>query len=67
MSFTIGASTCIDVRYHFILQCIEEGKINVEHASTDAQLADILTKPLGRTRFLELRVKIGMVTVIGHG
>jgi hypothetical protein len=53
----------IEVRFHFIRECIEAGKINVDYVSTDEQLADILTKPLGRTRFLELRSKIGMVMV----
>jgi hypothetical protein len=53
----------IEVRFHFIRQCIEAGKINVNYVSTDAQLTDILTKPLGRTRFIELHAKIGMVTV----
>ena len=53
----------IEVRYHFIRECIEAGKISVDYVSTDEQLADILTKPLGRTRFLELRAKIGMVEV----
>jgi hypothetical protein len=53
----------IEVRYHFIRQCVEEGKINVDYICTDDQLADILTKPLGRNRFIELRTKIGMVSV----
>jgi hypothetical protein len=53
----------IEVRFHFIRQCIEAGKINVNYVSTDVQLTDILTKPLGRTRFIELHAKIGMVTV----
>jgi hypothetical protein len=53
----------IDVRFHFIRECIKAGKINVEHVRTGEQLADILTKPVGRVRFLELREKIGMVKV----
>jgi hypothetical protein len=53
----------IDVRYHYIRECIEAGKISVDYVSTGEQLADILTKPLGRTRFLELRAKIGMVDI----
>jgi hypothetical protein len=53
----------IEVRYHFIRECVTAGKINVEYVRTDEQLADILTKPLGRIRFLELHEKIGMVMV----
>jgi hypothetical protein len=47
--------------FHFICECIDAGKISVDFISTSEQLADILTKPLGRTRFLELCAKIGMV------
>lgn len=50
----------IDVRCHFIRECVEDGKIDVEYTSTVEQLADILTKPLGRVRFQELRDKIDM-------
>jgi hypothetical protein len=53
----------IEVRYHFIRECVTASKINVEYVRTDEQLADILTKPLGRIRFLELHEKIGMVMV----
>ncbi|KAJ8748469.1 hypothetical protein K2173_003365 [Erythroxylum novogranatense] len=34
--------------------------IELEYVNTDKQLADILTKPLARQRFLELREKIGL-------
>ena len=51
----------IDVRFHYIRQCVDEGKITVEFTGTVDQLADLLTKPLGRIRFLELRDKIGIV------
>lgn len=53
----------IDTRYHHIRECIEGGKINVEYVSSDEQLADILTKPLGRVKFQELRAKIGVVEI----
>jgi hypothetical protein len=53
----------IELRYHYIRECIEAGKISVDYVSTGEQLIDILTKPLGCTRFLELRAKIGMVDI----
>jgi hypothetical protein len=53
----------IEVRYHFIRECVEAGKICAEHISTGDQLADILTKPLARVRFQELRTRLGMVNV----
>lgn len=53
----------IDSRYHYIRDCIEKGVVDVDHVGTDDQLADILTKPLGRVRFVELRSKLGAVEV----
>ena len=39
---------------------VEAGKINIAHVRTEDQLADILTKSLGRAKFQEMRVAIGM-------
>jgi hypothetical protein len=50
----------IDVRYHFIRNCVETGQVEVEHVRTENQHADILTKPLSRFRFEELKEKISM-------
>jgi len=38
----------IDTKFHFIRECVEEGKVEVEHVGTADQLADIFTKALGR-------------------
>jgi hypothetical protein len=53
----------IDVKYHYIRECIEDDKVDVSHVSTDGQLADILTKALGRVKFIEMRLKLGVVEV----
>jgi hypothetical protein len=37
----------IDTRYHFMRQCVEEGRLTEEQVNTNNQLADILTKSLG--------------------
>jgi hypothetical protein len=47
----------IDTRHHFIRDCIDQGKAEIEYIATFAQLADIL----GRTSFQELHSRIGMV------
>jgi hypothetical protein len=53
----------IDTRYHFIRECIEEGRVEVERVGTASQLADIFTKALGRLKFVELRSALGVVDV----
>lgn len=43
----------VDVKYHFITECIERGIIDLQWVSTERQQADILTKGLDRAK-LEL-------------
>jgi hypothetical protein len=50
----------IRIKYHFIRSCLEDGSIRAEHISTGDQLADILTKALGKTKFEDLRRRIGL-------
>jgi hypothetical protein len=50
----------IDTRYHFIRDHVDAGRIDVQYVCTNEQLADILTKPLSRLKFQEMRVKIGV-------
>jgi hypothetical protein len=45
----------IEVRYHFLRDIIEEGKITLIHVPTHDQLADIFTKPLDQATFTCLR------------
>jgi hypothetical protein len=51
----------IDTKFHFIRECAEKGDINIEFAGTHEQLADILTKSLGKKAFEELRGRIGVI------
>jgi hypothetical protein len=53
----------IYLRYHFIRNCLAEGTVSTTNINTVDQLADILTKALGRVKFQELRVRIGMVQI----
>ena len=45
------------------LRLLEEGKVEVDHVCTEDQLADILTKSLGKQKFLEMRKRIGVAAV----
>jgi len=50
----------IRIKYHFLKSCLEDGTIKAEHLSTTDQLADILTKSLGKAKFQEMRGRIGL-------
>ena len=59
----------IRIKYHFIRSCLEDGSIKADHISTTDQLADILTKSLGRAKFEEMRERISLRQIIpmaGH-
>jgi hypothetical protein len=51
----------IDIWYHFIRGCLEDGSIGASFINIADQLADILTKSLGQVKFQELRARIGKV------
>jgi hypothetical protein len=53
----------IRVRHHFIRGCLEEESIKAGYINTKDQLTELLTKPLGRIRFLKLCSKIEMVQI----
>lgn len=50
----------IALDYHFVREKVASGTLTVSHVSTSHQLADALTKPLPKDRFLSLRSKIGV-------
>jgi hypothetical protein len=54
-------SKYIRVRYHFIRDCLEEGSFKTCYINTKNQLVDLLTKPRGRIKFLELCSRVRMV------
>jgi hypothetical protein len=49
-----GRTKHIDLRHHFIRECIQKGEIILSYLSTDQMKADILTKALGKPRFESL-------------
>ena len=53
----------IDTRYRYLRECMEESKIDVNFVFTDEQLADILTRSLGRQKFVKMRRRIGVQAV----
>ena len=55
----------IDVKFHFLRDCVNGGQIVIEFVETGRQLADVLTKPLRLLRLTELKEMIGMDGVQG--
>nr|GEX92812.1 hypothetical protein [Tanacetum cinerariifolium] len=41
----------VEIRHHFIRDCLEKKLINVDHIHTDENVADLLTKPFDAGRF----------------
>jgi hypothetical protein len=50
----------IKVRYHFLRDNVEKGKITLIHVPTHGQLVDIFTKPLDQATFTCLRGELGV-------
>ena len=55
----------IDVKFHFLRDCIDGGQIIIKFVETGRQLTDVLTKSLDRPRFMELKKMIDMERILG--
>ena len=55
-----NASKHIEVRYHFVRDCVISGKIGLEKISTTDNVADGMTKCLSADRFRSLRQQMGI-------
>lgn len=55
-----GRSKHIDIRYHFVRECVERGEIVIKHVVTDSQRADIMTKALNTVKFESMRKLLGV-------
>lgn len=55
-----GRSKHIDIRFHFIRECVERGEVIVKHVKTNQQKADVLTKSMPAEKFEEMRKLLGV-------
>ncbi|GKA18529.1 putative RNA-directed DNA polymerase [Tanacetum coccineum] len=55
-----GRSKHINIRFYFIRECVEQGKIIVEHVNSKDQRADLFTKASALVKFIEMRNKLGL-------
>jgi hypothetical protein len=51
----------IEIRYHYIRDMVQRGAVKLQYVATDEQIADVLTKPLSRVKFVYFRDKLGVV------
>lgn len=45
----------IDVRLHFVRECVQQGLIGLKYCPSEDNIADFLTKPLAGTKIKSLR------------
>lgn len=55
-----GRRKHIDVRFHFIRDCVERGDVIIKHVSSGDQRADVLTKPMSAVKFVRMRELLGI-------
>ncbi|KAJ8768265.1 hypothetical protein K2173_021205 [Erythroxylum novogranatense] len=55
-----GRTKHIELDYHFVREKVAMGNLVTHFVSSQAQLADIFTKPLPRSIFMDLRNKLGL-------
>ena len=51
----------IDIKYHYIRECVEKQKVKLTYVPTNEQIADIMTKNLPYNKFIEFRMKMGII------
>jgi hypothetical protein len=52
----------IEICYHFIHDYVQRGEVELQYISTEEKVADILTKALGRAKFVFFRDKLGVMS-----
>ena len=63
---THSRSKLIDIRHHFVRDLVEREVIQLQYIPTDQNIADILTKALGRPKFNQFRSDLFCQSVEHH-
>jgi hypothetical protein len=54
-------SNNIEIQYHYFHDMVQRGVVKLQYVGIDEQVADVLTKPLSRVKFVYFQDKIGVV------
>ncbi|KAJ8759097.1 hypothetical protein K2173_004103 [Erythroxylum novogranatense] len=57
----------VEVHYHYIREKVLQGEIMLTHILTENQVADLFTKGLGTTKFINFYCQLGIKKIIGAG
>jgi hypothetical protein len=55
-----GRTKHIDADVHFVRECVADGRVDLRYVPTTEQVADGLTKPLCRDKFVAFRKAVGV-------
>jgi len=58
-----GRSKHIEVKYHFLRDMVNKGRISVKYCKSELQLVDVFTKALKIERFEDLKRRVGVVSI----
>lgn len=61
-----GRTKHFNIKYHTIRFFQDEGEIDLKFCCSEEQLADIFIKPLPKSRFEELRERLGMISLVSR-
>lgn len=50
----------VDIRFHYVRQCVENSTVALQYVPTEDNVADVLTKPLGRIKFEKCVSALGL-------
>jgi len=50
----------IDIQYHFVLDLVQQGVINIMYCGTKDHVADIFTKALSKEKFYTFKDDLGI-------
>jgi hypothetical protein len=51
----------IEIMYHYIRDMVQRGAVKLQYVATDEKIADVLTKPLSKVKFVYFIDKLGVV------